>query len=487
MSRDFEGTDAVVVADGEGLAAEQCRRNLVEVAFGGGGVERSVAVVVTGAKKVAGQRGARNGGELTGLGGGMDDGVAAFAGDGERLVDEMFGGDVIQVAGEGGGVEHGVAGGGAGEERLAGEEGAWNLGQVAVEGGGVERGFAGVVDEAEGGDVEEHRWQVVEMSGLGRLMEQGVAEVGADGEQLGCEDRVGEHAEPAVRRGDVVDRKSGVAGLREQVVHQKARRQLGGGRRRFEGVMQGSVAGLVLGREGLRLEQVGRHDGEASVAGGEMEGGVARRVRREPEAMIRERRGRRDILTGAKGDVESGGVHGSEGREALGRGGGRQGRAGKANYPTGNGLRGDEENSESSRMTQVNPAVNDDGKKDAVLVVDDEAPLLEMYRTALSAHFEVTTASSVREAEFALHKKAFRVVVADHLMPGGNGLSFLVRVREEHPEAARVLVTGYMKPEMLLRAVNEAAVFRYLVKPVELREFVSVVKEAAKSVAAAGG
>lgn len=136
-------------------------------------------------------------------------------------------------------------------------------------------------------------------------------------------------------------------------------------------------------------------------------------------------------------------------------------------------------------MSQVNSAGARITQKDAVLIVDDEAPLLEMYREILSDHFEVTTATTVKEAEFVLHKKSFRVVVADHLMPGGNGLSFLVRVREEHPEAARILVTGYMKPEMLLRAVNEAAVFRYLVKPVEVRELVSVVRDAAKSAGAA--
>lgn len=119
--------------------------------------------------------------------------------------------------------------------------------------------------------------------------------------------------------------------------------------------------------------------------------------------------------------------------------------------------------------------------KPAVLLVDDELPLLEVYKSALSAFFDVTVAATVREAEFAMNKKDFKVVVSDHLMPGGNGLSFLVRVREEHPATARVLVTGYMKPEMLLRAVNEAAVFRYLVKPVELRELVSVVREAANA------
>jgi len=122
--------------------------------------------------------------------------------------------------------------------------------------------------------------------------------------------------------------------------------------------------------------------------------------------------------------------------------------------------------------------------KDAVLVIDDELPLLDLYRSALSHYFEVVAVSSVKEAKFALHKRSFRVVVADHMMPGGNGLSFLVQVREEYPETARILVTGFMKPEMLLRAVNEAAVFRYLVKPVELREFIAVVRDAARSVGA---
>ena len=136
-------------------------------------------------------------------------------------------------------------------------------------------------------------------------------------------------------------------------------------------------------------------------------------------------------------------------------------------------------------MSQASSSTPVSQPKDAVLVVDDEAPLLEMYRTALSPFFEVVSASTVKEAEFALHKRSFRVVVADHLMPGGNGLSVLVHVREEYPETARVLVTGFMKPEMLLRAVNEAAVFRYLVKPVELKELIAVVRDAARSVGAA--
>jgi DNA-binding NtrC family response regulator len=119
-------------------------------------------------------------------------------------------------------------------------------------------------------------------------------------------------------------------------------------------------------------------------------------------------------------------------------------------------------------------------KLGAVLLVDDEKPLLELYSEALSQHFEVALATSAKEAGFILHKKTFKVVVSDHLMPGGNGLSFLVDAREEYPDMQRVLVTGYMKPEMLLRSVNEAALYRYLLKPVSLPELVKTVIEAAK-------
>jgi DNA-binding NtrC family response regulator len=119
--------------------------------------------------------------------------------------------------------------------------------------------------------------------------------------------------------------------------------------------------------------------------------------------------------------------------------------------------------------------------KEAILLVDDEQPLLDVFSAALGPHFEVTTALNAREADFLLQKKAFKVVVADHLMPGGNGMNFLVRAREEFPHMQRVLVTGYMKPEMLLRSVNEAALFRYLLKPVSMPELLKVVQDAAKA------
>jgi DNA-binding NtrC family response regulator len=129
----------------------------------------------------------------------------------------------------------------------------------------------------------------------------------------------------------------------------------------------------------------------------------------------------------------------------------------------------------------MHPADSNATAKDAILVVDDEPPILEAFAAALSPYFEVVTASSSREADFMLRKREFKVVISDHLMPGGNGMSFLVRAREEYPQMQRILVTGYMKPEMLIRSVNEAALFRYLLKPVTLSELIKVVQDAARA------
>lgn len=133
-------------------------------------------------------------------------------------------------------------------------------------------------------------------------------------------------------------------------------------------------------------------------------------------------------------------------------------------------------------MAADDPTTNEEEgeKRPSVLLVDDEKPLLDVFCAALSPYFDVELATSTREADFILRKRPFDVVIADHLMPGGNGMSFLVRAREEFPAMQRILVTGYMKPEMLLRSVNEAALFRYLLKPVSMPELVKVVQEAAR-------
>lgn len=126
------------------------------------------------------------------------------------------------------------------------------------------------------------------------------------------------------------------------------------------------------------------------------------------------------------------------------------------------------------------PAEETPAPLDAVLLVDDERPLLEMYVATLSPFFDLVTAENGPEAMQALRQRSFKVILADHVMPRDSGLDLLAWSRMEFPRTQRILVTGYLKPEMLLRSVSEAAVFRTLTKPVPVAELVRVLQEAAR-------
>jgi two-component system response regulator HupR/HoxA len=115
---------------------------------------------------------------------------------------------------------------------------------------------------------------------------------------------------------------------------------------------------------------------------------------------------------------------------------------------------------------------------DAVLLVDDEPALLEIFAAILQRHFEVTSANNAQEAEAWLRRKTFKVILADHLMPKETGLDFLTRMRVEFPQVQRILATGNMTPEMM-RVVGESnLLFAYLEKPLSITALVQVVQSA---------
>jgi response regulator RpfG family c-di-GMP phosphodiesterase len=57
------------------------------------------------------------------------------------------------------------------------------------------------------------------------------------------------------------------------------------------------------------------------------------------------------------------------------------------------------------------------------------------------------------------------VIVADYMMPGMDGVTFLTQARDVRPEATRILLTGYADKQNAIRAINEAGLYQYLEKP----------------------
>ena len=114
-----------------------------------------------------------------------------------------------------------------------------------------------------------------------------------------------------------------------------------------------------------------------------------------------------------------------------------------------------------------------------VLLVDDDKDLLSLFAEALMPQFQSDRAQSAKEAEALMKLRKYKIVISDHNMPGGNGLNFLARVRKQHPETVRVLLTSYMDPK-LMAGVSEAEPYRYLLKPISIPDLLKAVRDATK-------
>jgi len=114
----------------------------------------------------------------------------------------------------------------------------------------------------------------------------------------------------------------------------------------------------------------------------------------------------------------------------------------------------------------------------SVLVVDDEPDLLTLYElTLLREGLEVETAETLQQARDVLQSRVFRAVISDMRLPDGTGLELLQWLEKAGRREKVIVVTAYGSPENAVTALKAGA-FDYLTKPVDLRQFRSVVASA---------
>ncbi|MFQ5537400.1 MAG: sigma-54-dependent transcriptional regulator [Gemmatimonadota bacterium] len=102
-----------------------------------------------------------------------------------------------------------------------------------------------------------------------------------------------------------------------------------------------------------------------------------------------------------------------------------------------------------------------------ILIVDDDADALEVYRTRLEhGGFEVETAESAEEALARVSAFDPGLVVTDIRMAGMTGLELLERLQESLPRVDVVVMTGHEDMETAVAAMKAGAV-EFLVKPVD--------------------
>ena len=118
-------------------------------------------------------------------------------------------------------------------------------------------------------------------------------------------------------------------------------------------------------------------------------------------------------------------------------------------------------------------------RRSTVLLVDDEAAILETMSLQLRKDHRILVAESGEDALRLLAEHGpVAAVISDLRMPEMDGVELLRRVQLEYPDTTRVLHTAQNDLNSAIAAINAGGVYRYLSKPVATAELRSTVQEA---------
>src|SRR5437660_6350331 len=118
-------------------------------------------------------------------------------------------------------------------------------------------------------------------------------------------------------------------------------------------------------------------------------------------------------------------------------------------------------------------------KKHTLLVVDDEMDVCDSVHDLLRREFTVLRARSAEEGLKLMRENEVHIIMTDQRMPKVTGVELLKSIRAGHPQAIRMLFTGYADLDSVIAAINQGHIFKFLKKPWQPSDLEDAVREAA--------
>lgn len=116
--------------------------------------------------------------------------------------------------------------------------------------------------------------------------------------------------------------------------------------------------------------------------------------------------------------------------------------------------------------------------KHRILIVDDQREVSRLLRTSLETlehDIEVVEIPSGEEAILDASRNSVDMLVADYRLPGITGIELMSKVRNHHPQAKIILITGLTDPKVR-REVADAGAHAFFIKPVPIADFLDAVE-----------
>lgn len=118
--------------------------------------------------------------------------------------------------------------------------------------------------------------------------------------------------------------------------------------------------------------------------------------------------------------------------------------------------------------------------KHSILLVDDESDNLDALERLFRKKFKVLKALGGPAALKLLQDENPAVIISDQRMPEMQGVEFLKKSIDSHPNAIRVLLTGYTDIDSVISAINSGEIYKYVTKPWDPIDLLNTVEKAAE-------
>ena len=115
-----------------------------------------------------------------------------------------------------------------------------------------------------------------------------------------------------------------------------------------------------------------------------------------------------------------------------------------------------------------------------LLIVDDEPHVCDSVHDLLRREFRVLKANSAPEEGYRImQQEEVHIVMSDQRMPQITGVELLTKVKARHPQAIRMLFTGFADLESIIAAINQGHIYQFMKKPWQPEELIAAVRQAA--------
>lgn len=112
-----------------------------------------------------------------------------------------------------------------------------------------------------------------------------------------------------------------------------------------------------------------------------------------------------------------------------------------------------------------------------VLIIDDEERITRIYKKILDQYYTISVANTIHQSFDLLVSEIFDVIILDFRFDKKiDGIEYSNIIRNTQPTVFILMYTDERDYEMVKRAINYGSIDRFLNKPINTKELISIVK-----------